>query len=162
MATVGAEQSIRTYVLDHFLQTLRRTPGQDEPFSHFYMENVFPDDLYADMMQMFPDPKCYKPLSVENYHNKKGGSTRDVLSLDEATLAKLPDSQRDLWEGIGSALRAPELKTLVFQKLSTDLATRFGCRPSEVNKVPAFPKASLFRDTDGYEIAPHPDGRRRS
>jgi hypothetical protein len=56
-------------------------------------------------------------------------------------------------------MRAPELKTLVFQKLSTDLSARFCCRPSEVNFTPAFPKASLFRDTDGYEIAPHPDGR---
>jgi hypothetical protein len=159
MATVASCQGIRNYVLDHMLHALRRTPAHDEPFSHFYVEDVFPDDVYAEMMDNLPEPAAYQPLSVDNYHNAEGVSTRDVISLDEQHLQGLPDRQRDLWEGIAAAMVAPELKTLVFQKLATDLSARFGVPRQQVPKITSFCKASLFRDLDGYEIAPHPDGR---
>jgi hypothetical protein len=159
MATVSSCQGTRNYVLDHMLHALRATPAVDEPFSHFYVENFFPDDVYAEMMDQMPDQAAYKPLSVENYHNRDGVSTRDVLSLDEQHLAALPVGQRELWEGIAAALAAPELKSLVFQKLATDLSARFGVNREEVSKIVSFCKPSLFRDLDGYEIAPHPDGR---
>jgi hypothetical protein len=159
MATATTYQGTRNYVLDHILHELRQTPAEDEPFSHFYLENVFPDDIYAEMMDNMPDPAAYKPLSVENYHNRDGVSTRDVISLDEAHLADLPPRQRELWQGIAAALAAPELKKLVFQKLSTDLSPRFGMPREKVDQIVSFSKPSLFRDLDGYEIAPHPDGR---
>ncbi|HEV3417522.1 MAG TPA: hypothetical protein VG056_11930, partial [Pirellulales bacterium] len=87
MATVSSCQGTRNYVLDHMLHALRVTPAVDEPFSHFYVENFFPDDVYAEMMEQMPDQAAYKPLSVENYHNRDGVSTRDVMSLDEQHLA---------------------------------------------------------------------------
>src|SRR5207244_8772115 len=71
----------------------------------------------------------------------------------------LPSEHRELWESIASCLQSQELKTLVFQKLSTDLSARFGVSKSEVMKIHSHAKPSLFRDLDGYEIAPHPDGR---
>ena len=98
----------------------------DEPFSHFYVENVFPDDIYARMMEQLPEPAHYTPLSAKNYHNAAGQSTRDVLSLDAERLAGLPTEQRELWEAIAGALVAPELKVMVFRKLATDLSARFG------------------------------------
>jgi hypothetical protein len=159
MATVASFQGIRSYVLDHLLHAIEATPAEDDPFSHFYVENVFPDDVYAEMMHELPDPAAYKPLSVEKYHNAAGVSTRDVMSLDEQHLGDLPIRQRELWQGIAAAFAAPELKKVVFQKLATDLAARFGVPQEEVHKIHAFPKPSLFRDLDGYEIAPHPDGR---
>ncbi len=159
MATVNVQQSVRDYVLDHLLQRLRRTPAHDEPFSHFYLENVFPDDIYEQMMELMPAPAEYEPLSVDNYHNAKGQSTRDVMSLDEKHLGKLPAEKREFWEAIAGVLQSPELKKLVFQKLSTDLSARFGVSRAETTKITTFSKPSLFRDLDGYEIAPHPDGR---
>jgi hypothetical protein len=159
MATVSSGQGVRNYVLDHMLHVLDDTLAHDEPFSHFYVENVFPDDVYAEMMEQMPDPAAYKPLSVENYHNAAGVSTRDVISLDEPHLRALSDRQRELWQGIAAAFAAPELKKAVFQKLATDLSARFGMPREEVHKIVSFSKPSLFRDLDGYEIAPHPDGR---
>jgi hypothetical protein len=159
MATVASIRGIRNYVLDHLLHALRRTPAHDEPFSHFYVEDVFPDDIYAEMMDHLPDPSTYQPLSVENYHNAEGVSTRDVIALDDEHLRDLPERQRELWDGIAAAMVAPELKTLVFQKLATDLSARFGVPRQQVPKITSFCKPSLFRDLDGYEIAPHPDGR---
>ena len=159
MATVGARQTLREYILEHLLNSLGDTPPQDEPFSHFYVENVFPDDIYARMMELLPEPEHYTPLSLDNYNNGAGQSTRDVLALDEHHLVCLSEKQGELWGAIAAALTAPELKVMVFHKLATDLSARFGVPRERVGQIPAFPKPSLFRDTDGYAIPPHPDGR---
>jgi hypothetical protein len=159
MATIHAQSSIGTYILEHMLESLERTPSHDEPFSHFYVENVFPDDIYARMMDSWPAPDRYKPLDASKYHNEQGISTRDVFSLDGEHLAGLPLQQRELWSGIAGALAAEELKSLVFRKLATDLSARFGMPPDEVENITSYSKPSLFRDLDGYAIAPHPDGR---
>jgi hypothetical protein len=159
MATVSSRQGIRSYVLDHMLEALRQTPAEDEPFSHFYVENFFPDDIYAEMLDNMPDAKGYKPLSVDNYHNAAGASTRDVMPLDQEQLRWLSDRKRELWGAIAAALVSQELKHVVFEKLATDLAARFNVPREEVTQVTSFCKPSLFRDMDGYEIAPHPDGR---
>jgi hypothetical protein len=111
------------------------------------------------MMDEFPSADRYSPLDASKYHNENGVSTRDVFSLGAEQLAGLPTSKRELWSAIADALAAPELKALVFRKLGTDLAARFGIAKSDVENITSFSKPSLFRDLDGYEIAPHPDGR---
>ncbi|HEX3997678.1 MAG TPA: hypothetical protein VHX65_03910 [Pirellulales bacterium] len=158
MATINA-QSVRTYVLEHLLESLERTPSHDEPFSHFYVENVFPDDVYVQMMDDFPAPDRYKPLDASKYHNDKGISTRDVFSFTPENLADLPLHKRELWSAVADAMHAPEVKQVVFRKLATDLSARFGMPKNEVENITSYSKPSLFRDLDGYEIAPHPDGR---
>jgi hypothetical protein len=158
MATISS-QSLHTYILEHMLESLERTEAHDEPFSHFYVENVFPDDVYSRMMEELPSPDRYSPLDASKYHNDKGVSTRDVFSFTPEHLAALPLGKRELWSAVAEALAAPELKSLVFRKLATDLAARFGIAKSEVENLTSYSKPSLFRDLDGYEIAPHPDGR---
>lgn len=158
MATIDAS-SVRTYILEHLLESLERAAAHDEPFSHFYVENVFPDDIYSQMMDEFPSPDRYSPLDAGKYHNDKGVSTRDVFSLTAEHLADLPSQKRELWSAVADALSAPDVKAIVFRKLATDLAARFGVPKSEVEHITSFSKPSLFRDLDGYEIAPHPDGR---
>ena len=160
MATVGAQPSIRSYILNHLLESLRRTPTHDAPFSHFYVENVFPDDIYEQLLDLLPDPSLYRPLSINKHFDQTGKSTRDVLPLTEADrLAPMPAEQREFWQAICAALTSPEVKSLVFQKLATDLSARFGVRREEVDRVESFCKPSLLRDLDSYEIVPHPDGR---
>jgi hypothetical protein len=161
MATVAEPQvnQVTFQILDHLLDQIDRTPTCDEPYSHFYLDSVFPDDIYAEMMAAMPDPQEYRPLSQKKHRNADGVSTRDVLPLSGEGLSRLPAEQRGVWESVAAALTAPELKVAVFRKLATDLARRFNCRQEEVERIISYTRPSLFRDLEGYEIAPHPDGR---
>ena len=160
MATALAPKSrLATTIVDHMLVRLAQTPTCDQPYSHFYVENVFPAEVYADMMRGIPAPSLYKPLSMTKHRNAEGVSTCDVFALTGPEMEKLTLAARELWQGVGSALSAPELKVVVFRKLATDLTRRFGCRREEVDRLTSFTKPSLFRDLEGYEIPPHPDGR---
>ena len=161
MATVVAprQRQVASYILDHMLDRLDRTPVCDSPYSHFYMDGIFPDDVYAQMMANMPAPSLYKPLSATKHRNEQGVSTRDVFPLSGSGTAVLPEPQRKLWEGVATALAAQELKRMVFRKLSADLSLRFGVRREAVEEIVSYTKPSLFRDLEGYEIPPHPDGR---
>ena len=82
MATVArASSRLASDIVDHLLVRLAQTPTCDEPYSHFYVENVFPAEVYADMMQNMPAPALYKPLSLTKHRNADGVSTRDVFAL---------------------------------------------------------------------------------
>jgi hypothetical protein len=141
------------------LARLDDTAVHDEPYSHFYIERFFPDDVYDQMMRLMPDARCYRPLAIEKHQNSVGQSTRDVLPLNDAGMTQLTAPQRDLWSAVATALASPELKRAVFGKLVTDLARRFGITESRVTDIVSYTRPSLFRDLEGYEIAPHPDGR---
>ena len=79
MATVAqASSRLASDIVDHLLVRLAQTPTCDEPYSHFYVENVFPAEVYADMMQNMPAPALYKPLSLTKHRNAQGVSTRCV------------------------------------------------------------------------------------
>ncbi len=160
MATVAqATNRLASDIVDHLLVRLAQTPTCDEPYSHFYVENIFPAEVYADMMRNMPAPSLYKPLSLTKHRNAEGVSTRDVFALTGPEFEALSPRARELWSSISAALSAHELKVAVFRKLATDLTRRFGCRRDEVDRLTSFTKPSLFRDLEGYEIPPHPDGR---
>lgn len=156
---IAPVQQRSAVILEHMLEQLDRTPVSNEPYSHFYLENIFPDDVYAEMMTNMPASGLYRPLSLTKHRNAHGTSTRDVLPLTGTGPAQLPDHQRHFWEDISAALGAPELKRAVFRKLATDLSRRFGVPREAVDQVVSYTKPSLFRDLEGYEIPPHPDGR---
>ncbi len=58
MATVAAPSGnlVACQILDHLLDRLDRTATCEEPYSHFYLDSVFPDDVYAAMMAAMPAP----------------------------------------------------------------------------------------------------------
>jgi hypothetical protein len=141
------------------LRVVESTPAEHEPFSHIYFENLFPEDLYAEMMVNLPPPEKYKAINVYKHSSDDGVSTRDVMPLDAENLGTLPFAQREIWRNVAVALASPELKAAVFRKLAPDLSLRFDIPPAQVEKIVTFCKPSLMRDLEGYEIPPHPDGR---
>jgi hypothetical protein len=147
--------------LDHLLKCIDKTPALDEPFSHFYLERLFPQDLYQRILLNLPDPKLYNAAAERHYGQGGQGFTRAMFQLTPAHLALLPSAQRELWAGISAALTAPEVKKAVFKKLANDLAFRYSVATSEVPELAGFARPTLYRETAGFEIPPHPDTRKK-
>ncbi len=159
MVGVAAHADTSRAILAGLLRVVEATQAEHEPFSHIYFENLFPEDIYAEMMANLPEADRYKAINVYKHSREDGVSTRDVLPLDAENLATMPPAQRQVWRDVANALAAPELKAAVFRKLAPDLALRFDIPESQVDKIVTFCKPSLLRDLEGYEIPPHPDGR---
>ena len=155
----GREVSCR--VLEHLLQRIDGTPALNEPFSHIYLEEVFPMDIYEQMLKLLPDPTLYGGSAERHYGDGSGTFVRWNYMLTPSNIECLSPAQQELWTGIAAALTAPELKRAMFTKLRRDLAYRYSIPESEVGDLPGYSRPTLFRETAGFEIPPHPDTRRK-
>ena len=156
---IPSSRDLSARALEHLLGRVAKTPAIDEPFSHIFLEEVFPQDLYQRLLLSFPDLKLYNTAAERHYGN--GGFTRSMFQLTASHLAMLPRPQRELWAGVAAALTAPELKQAVFAKLHKDLAFRYSVASSDVPELPGFARPTLYRETQGFEIPPHPDTRKK-
>jgi len=161
MATVARDCrfEIREHVVSHFMERLDQVTCQEKPFSHFFVEGVFPDAVYEELLRQMPDPSYYNPLSLRKHAREDGTSTRDVFALDDRYLSKLSGPQRSFWEGISDALRSVELQRKIFHMLDRELMRRFRTDRAGLDRIVAYAKPALIRDLSGYEIKPHPDTR---
>lgn len=161
MATVARDCrfEIRELVVSHFLDRLDHVACHEKPFSYFFVDGVFPDVVYEELLRQLPAPMLYEPLSLKKHSREDGTSTRDVFALDERYLSKLSSLQRSFWEGISDALRSVELQRKIFHKLSGELMRRFRVDRAGLERIVAYAKPALIRDSSGYEIKPHPDTR---
>jgi hypothetical protein len=156
---VETQESIAGIVLDHLVAVINATEVQSSPYSHFYLENAFPDSIYRDLLENLPEHAAYGGDNPRKHTREDGLITRNVLSLSEAALAGLPETQRIFWNGIAAALYDPRLKRAVFARLAKDLTQRFSVSTEQLDSIPAYPKPALVKDLGGYEIAPHKDTR---
>jgi hypothetical protein len=162
MATlVAAGREVSYRILKHLLSQIERTPALDAPFSHIYLENVFPPDIYEQLLNHLPEVGRYNGSAERYYNSDNGAFVRWMFKLTPELLATLPAEQHDLWSGIAAALTAPELKRAMYTKLRRDLAYRYGVPEAEVGNLAGYSRPTLYRETAGFEIPPHPDTRKK-
>jgi len=146
--------------LAHMIEAVRRAPLETDPFPHFIARELFPADLYAEMLRQLPDPERYRAFSYSK-HAPGGVSNRGCFGLANQNIEDLSARQQALWLSVRDALGSPEFKRAVFERLAVGLAYRFGVSEGEAAKTPGYALPELFRETEGYRIKAHPDTRRK-
>lgn len=124
------------------------------PFDHIYMENVFPADLYREMLENLPATEKFHQLFHHAAMRADGSSTRLRMYLYPETLGRLPADQRPLWHKVATALCSQELEDAFKRKFRTALEDRF---QQPVERIPLYPVPILVRDMPGYRIGIHAD-----
>jgi hypothetical protein len=157
---IATQESLSEVVLEHLCKVINEVELSSWPYSHFYLEKAFPDEVFKEMLRKLPAASAYGGDNPRIHTREDGLITRNILSLSRpGPVNELPDEQRQFWSEIGDALTSPRLKQVVFNKLSKDLSRRFRIRPDQLDSVAAYPKPALVKDLGGYEIAPHKDTR---
>jgi hypothetical protein len=151
------QESLSTRVLDHLVAEIGATPLVEEPYSHFYLDHAFPDDVFAQMLQYMPPHSAYGGDNPRIHTRDDGLITRNIISVSPPALAQLDEPQRSFWTEIGEALTSTRLKDAVFARLSKDLMKRFRVDAEGLKSITAYPKPALVKDLGGYEIKPHTD-----
>ena len=157
----AASRELHSRVLAHLLERIDKTPAIDEPFAHVYLENVFPDDVYERLLRHLPCPELYSTGAERHHGGNDGHYVRSMFHLTAANLARLSAEQQELFGAVAAALTAVELKEALFGKLATDLAYRYGVPRSDASTLEGYARPTLYRETEGFEIPPHPDTRRK-
>ncbi len=145
-------------LIRHMAAAVDAAPAFDRPFRHLVLDRVFPDDVYAAMLELMPTGADYRALPGRHKENIRGdgSATRVKIDLFPEYTRHLPPAQRAFWSGIGQALCSDEVKEAFVRRLAPGLERRFG---ADYGSVDLYPVPMLTRDTSGYRIPEHTDTR---
>src|SRR5215471_17412299 len=127
-----------------------------KPFFHLEFDQVFPPDIYRQMMASMPVSSDYRPLPGRNNANinADGQSTRIKVDLFREYIRHFAPEKRELWRQVGDALCSPEVEAAFVRRLAPVMERRFG---ANYRNVGLYPIPILTRDVNGYRIPEHTD-----
>ncbi|MGE5537103.1 MAG: hypothetical protein ACM30I_00680 [Gemmatimonas sp.] len=140
----------------HVVRRIDTTPATNDPIPHVFVENVFPADVYAEILRQIPARAFYTPIAEtgrtdDTYENR--------LILHFRSLDKLPSDQRRFWQAFAAWFQGSELASAVIRKFHDTLAAAIG---KDLRTLSYGVEAILVKDLDGYQIGPHTDLRNRA
>jgi hypothetical protein len=141
---------------EFLVSSVEQARAIEKPFYHLQFDRVFPDDIYAAMLREMPVAADYRALPGRDNVNilEDGTATRVKIDLFPEYIRKMPAHKRELWDIVGRALCANEVRDAFVRRLAPALERRFG---SEYRDVGMFPIPILTRDVPKYKITPHTD-----
>ncbi len=144
-------------LVNHLVQAVERADCSLRPFAHLYFTELFPKELYKEMLANLPSKEVYTGHKHREAQLPDGTSSRQVMPFVPERMARLTEDQRRFWTGIWVALDDDRLRKAVFKRLAPDIARRMKVKASEVTEIPVLAKDELTRDLPGYKISPHKD-----
>jgi hypothetical protein len=141
---------------EFLVASIEHARAVEKPFFHLQFDRVFPDDIYAAMLREMPVARNYRALPGRHNENvlNDGSVTRVKLDLFPEYIRNLPASQRELWDTVGRALCANQVRDALVSRLAPALEHRFG---TSYRDTGMFPVPILTRDVPKYKINPHTD-----
>lgn len=143
-----------TSPLPHVIERLRASEVLLDPYPHYYLEDVFPNEYYQSMLRCLPGSDVYENLYVVTDLKLDHFRHRDQRDLNEGWADLLPDDIRSFWAAFNEWFMGPELARTVLHTFAGPMRERFGDERSwpEVSI-----EAQFIRHRAGYFLGPHSD-----
>ena len=140
--------------LNHFLNRLRSAKVDLDPFPHYYVERVLPDDYYEEILRHLPGSSVYENLYEVTDLKLDHFRHRYQRDLNEGWTRDLPPQLQSFWNSFNEWFLAPELAKAFLESFAEPLRSRIGERASwpEVSV-----EAQFIRHRAGYFLGPHSD-----
>jgi hypothetical protein len=149
-----------TGVINHIVDAIDHAPEEKIPFFHLRLQDVFPSDLYAQLLQLMPEPSDYRMMSGRTKRSTRiyeGVSTRTKMDLLPEYIYHLPSEKRHYWDLVSKAICSDEVQAAFIARFSTYLTVRHGAVLSKEKKRPFYLVPTLVRDISGYKVKIHTD-----
>ncbi|MBV9561881.1 MAG: hypothetical protein JOY90_15745 [Bradyrhizobium sp.] len=126
------------------------------PFPHIVFRDFFPADFYDELIRKVP------AAGSEGYDPITSSGSRLALRLYGEHVEKLDPALRSLWSAASNVLTSKQVEQAIRDKLREGLDIRArGDKVAGAESLKLVAKPVLYRDSDGYQIKPHPDTRKK-
>jgi hypothetical protein len=143
-----------TNPLLYLIERLRSAHVEADPFPHFYLERVFPDDYYEELLRHLPGSTIYENLYEVTDLKLDHFRHRYQRDLNEGWTNALPEPLQSFWNSFNQWFLSAELAQAVLGSFAEPLRPRLGDRES----WPAVSvEAQFIRHRAGYFLGPHSD-----
>lgn len=136
--------------LAHFAARLREAEVVMEPYPHYYVEQVFPDDYYRELLAHLPESAIYQNLLEVTTLKLDHFRHRDQRDFNDGWTKMLPGGLREFWENFNRWFLSPELAQAVLDSFAAQL-------PDEKSRPGVAVESQLIRHRAGYFLGPHSD-----
>ena len=140
--------------LVHLIERLRSARVEADPFPHYYLEDVFPENYYQELLRHLPGSSVYENLYEVTDLKLDHFRHRYQRDLNEGWTNALPAPLQSFWNSFNQWFLSPELAQAVLESFAEPLKPRIGDRGSwpEVSV-----EAQFIRHRAGYFLGPHSD-----
>lgn len=138
----------------HFIERLRSARVEADPFPHYYLEGVFPEDYYHELLRHLPGSSVYENLYEVTTLKLDHFRHRIQRDLNDGWTNALPPKLQSFWNPFNEWFLSPQLAQAVLESFAEPLRPRIGEKDSwpEVSV-----EAQFIRHRAGYFLGPHSD-----
>lgn len=131
-----------------------------DPTPHWYVDQVFPQDFYNELMVRMPEPSAFTSITEMGWVTDGGGSEaqRGVLELSAQALQRLDPELAGFWQEIGKQFRTENFALTMLRKFLPHIAERYG---DDVGTMRFSATPMLLSDNGNYALGPHTDRMER-
>jgi hypothetical protein len=140
------------FVFSHFANRLRDAELMLDPYPHYCLENIFPDDYYQALLRNLPGSSSYQNLFDVTTLKLDHFRHRDQRDMNPGWTDNLPAEQKEFWNNFDSWFLGADLAQAVVETFSDQMHSRFGAAWPEVSV-----ESQLIRHRAGYFLEPHSD-----
>jgi hypothetical protein len=145
-------------VYAHLTNAIGAAPVINDPFTHIYVRDVFPDDFYAEMLANMPEPEKYQALADVGHVSDDYNRSRLIFSGQPKDLGLLPPELAEFWDKLFATLQHTQFINFIHQKFSDTINGRFANPETALEGEHLIGAESfLIRDNAGYDLGPHTD-----
>ncbi len=149
----ATESDLTAELIAHAVASIEAADYAPSPFPHIFFRNFFPADFYQDLVRNIPT-KGYDPIT--------GTGTRMALRLYGENVEQIEPELRPAWAAVSAMLTSKEVEQAIRVKLRDGLDIRArGDKVADADDLRLVAKPVVYRDSDGYQIKPHPDTRKK-
>ena len=153
LASSNPPANLAHALIDQAVGSIEAGEYSASPYPHLVFRDVFPAQFYRDLVRSIPTAG-YEPIT--------GSGTRMALRLYGGHVERIEPEFQPLWQAVQAMLTSREVESAVRRRLHSGLEIRArGDKVASAADLTLFAKPVIYRDSDGYEIKPHPDTRKK-
>ena len=108
--------------LDHLVDRLSAARVELDPFPHFYLEHILPDDYYHELLNHLPATDVYDNLYEVTDLKLDHFRHRHQRDMNEGWTERLPHDLQPFWNSFNEWFLGPDLAQSVLESFSTPRA----------------------------------------
>jgi len=140
--------------LGFVLERLRSARVEADPFPHYYLEQVLPENYYQELLSNLPVSSVYENLYEVTDLKLDHFRHRYQRDLNEGWTNALPPKLQSFWNSFNEWFLSPPLAQAFLESFEEPFRPRIGAREAwpEVSV-----EAQFIRHRAGYFLGPHSD-----
>jgi precorrin-6B methylase 2 len=160
-AIVPAQTARGRSVLRHVLERVAAAQIVEDPFPYSVIDNILPDDYYAEVLAHFPSSESLRPIGETGRVPRGAYEERLVVLFTDDEFARMTDAQQRFWKEFASWMYSDLFLNAFVAKFGRALEPRLSriLETSDALKVRG--DALLVNDQTNYAVGPHTDAPHR-